>query len=49
MYIKYLMAGFLGVFAVSMTFQFAGYMLEGIADWRGDPGKREPVGSDSAH
>jgi TRAP-type mannitol/chloroaromatic compound transport system permease small subunit len=49
MYIKYLMAGFLGVFAVSMTFQFAGYMIEGIADWRGDPCKREPTSGASAH
>jgi TRAP-type mannitol/chloroaromatic compound transport system permease small subunit len=48
MYIKYLMAGFLGVFAVSMMLQFAGYMLDGIADWRDEPGKREPAGG-SAH
>jgi len=38
MYVKYLMAGFLGVFAVSMMIQFASYLLEGIADRRGDPG-----------
>ena len=43
MYIKYLMAGFLGVFAISMMLQFAGYMLDGIADWRGDPGKQQPT------
>lgn len=41
MYIKYLMAGFLAVFAVSMAIQFAGYFLEGIADYRGDAGKRK--------
>ena len=41
MYTKYMMAGFLGVFAVSMMIQFAGYMLEAIADQRGEPGKRE--------
>jgi TRAP-type mannitol/chloroaromatic compound transport system permease small subunit len=41
MYTKYMMAGFLAVFAVSMMIQFAGYLLEGIADRRGDPGKRE--------
>jgi TRAP-type mannitol/chloroaromatic compound transport system permease small subunit len=40
MYIKYLMAGFLGVYALSMAIQFAGYFLEGVADYRGDPGKR---------
>ena len=41
MYIKYLMAGFLAVFAVSMAVQFTGYFLEGIADYRGDAGKRK--------
>lgn len=38
MYVKYMMAGFLGIFAISMIVQFASYMLEGIADHRGDPG-----------
>jgi TRAP-type mannitol/chloroaromatic compound transport system permease small subunit len=41
MYIKYLMAAFLGVYAVSMAIQFAGYFLEGVADYRRDPGKRQ--------
>ena len=41
MYVKYWMAGFLGIFAISMLIQFCGYFLEGIADYRGDPGKRE--------
>jgi len=41
MYVKYWMAGFLGIFAVSMQIQFAGYFLEGIADYYGEPGKRE--------
>ena len=47
MYIKYLMAAFLAVFAVTMMIQFAAYILESVADWRGDPGKRkgEPVGA----
>lgn len=40
MYVKYWMAGFLGIFAISMMLQFTGYFLEAIADWRGDPGKR---------
>ena len=40
MYIKYLMAGFLAVFAVSMAIQFTGYFLDGVADYRGDRGKR---------
>ena len=48
MYVKYLMAAFLGVFAVTMTIQFAAFFLEGIADWRGDPGKRAPA-QPSAH
>ncbi len=48
MYVKYWMAGFLGIFAISMQFQFAAYFLEGVADYRGEPGKRE-VASASAH
>jgi TRAP-type mannitol/chloroaromatic compound transport system permease small subunit len=47
MYIKYLMAGFLAVFAVSMAIQFAGYFLESVADYRGDAGKRK-LDSESA-
>lgn len=41
MYVKYWMAGFLGIFAVTMQIQFAGYFLEGVADYYGEPGKRE--------
>ncbi|MEO1493900.1 MAG: TRAP transporter small permease subunit [Pseudomonadota bacterium] len=40
MFVKYLMAGFLGVFAVSMMVAFCSQLLEGTADWRGDPGSR---------
>ena len=40
LYVKYLMAAFLGIFAVSMMIQFCGYLLESVADWRGDPGSR---------
>jgi len=40
MFVKYLMAGFLGVFAVSMMVAFCAQLLEGVADWRGDPGSR---------
>lgn len=43
MYVKYWMAGFLAIFAVSMAVQFACFMLEGIADFWGLPGKRESV------
>lgn len=39
MYVKYLMAGFMGVFAISMMIQFVSYFLAAIADYRGDPGK----------
>jgi TRAP-type mannitol/chloroaromatic compound transport system permease small subunit len=48
MYVKYLMAGFLGVFGVTMMIQFCSYVLESLADVRGDPGHREPAG-DSLH
>ncbi|MGI9483727.1 MAG: TRAP transporter small permease subunit [Hyphomicrobiales bacterium] len=41
MYVKYMMAGFLAIFAISMMVQFAGYLLEGAADYRGDKGARE--------
>jgi TRAP-type mannitol/chloroaromatic compound transport system permease small subunit len=47
LYIKYLMAAFLAVFAVTMLIQFAAYFLESVADYRGDPGKHKtaPVGA----
>jgi TRAP-type mannitol/chloroaromatic compound transport system permease small subunit len=35
MYVKYLLAGYLLIFAVTMTLQFAAYLLEGVADFRG--------------
>lgn len=38
MYVKYMMAGFLGVFAISMMIQFVSYFLAAVADYRGDPG-----------
>ena len=40
MYVKFWMAGFLAIFAISMLIQFAGYFLEAIADIREEPGKR---------
>lgn len=40
LYVKYLMAGFLGVFAVTMLIQFVSYLLESVADWREEPGTR---------
>jgi len=41
MYVKYLMAGFLAVFASTMLIQFSSFMLSGVADYRGDPGGRK--------
>lgn len=40
MFVKYLMAGFLGIFAVTMMIQFCAYLLESVADWRGEEGSR---------
>ena len=45
MYVKYLMAAFLGVFAVTMAVQFVSYFLDSVADYRGEPGKRKPTSS----
>ncbi len=39
LYVKYLMAGFLGVFAISMMIQFISYLLAAIADYRGHEGR----------
>jgi TRAP-type mannitol/chloroaromatic compound transport system permease small subunit len=41
MYVKYLMAAFLAIYAVSMMIQFSSYLLESIADFRGEPGDRQ--------
>ncbi len=41
MFVKYWMAGFLAIFAITMLVQFSGYFLEGLADYRNDPGKRK--------
>lgn len=41
MYIKYLMAGMLAIFATTMIVQFSAYFLDGIADYCGLPGKHE--------
>ncbi len=38
MYVKYLMAGFLGIFATTMLIQFVSYLFDAVADWRGEPG-----------
>lgn len=41
MYTKYLMAGYLGIFAISMLIQFVSQLFEAYADVRNDPGARE--------
>lgn len=43
MYVKYMMAGFLGVFAISMMIQFIAYLMDAVADYREDPGKITPA------
>lgn len=40
-YVKYLMAAFLAILAITMIIQFVSYLMEAVADWRGDPGGRE--------
>ncbi|GLQ33852.1 hypothetical protein GCM10007939_01350 [Amylibacter marinus] len=45
LYVKYLMAGFLGVFAISMMIQFVSYLMGAVADYRGEEGKYRPTGS----
>lgn len=41
MFVKYQMAGFLGLFAITMLIQFVSYFFEAVADYRSEPGKRE--------
>lgn len=48
MYTKYLMAGFLGVFAITMLLQFLAQFLESCADYRKLPGGRK-VATEIAH
>ena len=47
-YLKYLIAGLLGVFAASMTAQFMSQFLAAVADIRGDPPQDSEDGSPSA-
>ena len=48
MYVKYLMAGFLGLFAITMLIEFVSYFFEAVADMRDEPGRRE-IAAPSAH
>lgn len=41
LFVKYLMAGFLGIFAITMLIQFVSYLLDAVADIRGEPGGRD--------
>ena len=45
MYVKYLMAGFLAAFAVTMLIQFCAMLLDAVADVRGEPGHKEHLGA----
>ena len=38
LYVKYLMVGFLAVYALSMIIQFSSYLLDNVADLREEPG-----------
>ena len=48
MYTKYLMAGFLGVFAITMLLQFTAQFLESCADYKKQPGGRK-IATEIAH
>lgn len=48
MYVKYLMAGFLAIFAMTMLIQFCAMLLDAVADRRGDPGAREHEGASAS-
>jgi len=48
MYTKYLMAGFLGLFAITMLIQFVSQLMESVADYKEQPGKRV-VAAPGAH
>jgi hypothetical protein len=48
MYVKYQMAAFIGLFAITMLIQFVSYFFDAVADWRDEPGHRVPEQS-SAH
>ena len=41
MFVKYQMAAFLAVFAITMLIQFISYLFEAVADARDEPGKRD--------
>lgn len=42
MFVKYQMATFLAIFAITMLIEFVSYFLEAVADMRDEPGHRQP-------
>lgn len=48
MFIKYQMAAFIALFAITMLIEFVSYFFEAVADRRDEPGHREPAQA-SAH
>ncbi|NNL78249.1 MAG: TRAP transporter small permease subunit [Desulfobacterales bacterium] len=44
LYVKYLMVGFLAVYAISMIVQFSSYLLDSVADLRQEPGGDQLAG-----
>ena len=43
MYVKYFMAGFLGLYAVTMMIQFVSSLFDAVADTRDEPGHEDPA------
>lgn len=48
MYVKYQMAAFLAIFAITMLIQFVSYLFETVADARSEPGHRDHAGAATA-
>lgn len=48
MYVKYLMVGFLIIFAISMLFQFCSYLASNVADLLGEPSTDDEDGATSS-
>ncbi len=49
MFVKYLMAAMLAIFAITMALQFAGYFLQGVADYYELPGERKSESESASH
>lgn len=48
MFVKYQMATFIGLFAITMLIEFVSYFFDAVADARDEPGHREPA-ADTGH